>query len=201
MTSAPLPDPGLLPSEPLCLGVDPDSSYLSWAVCTLDRVVAAGMVKVPTSVTGYKAVTQMARQVWSSPMMQWVPHVAMVRVEGQYLNDLKKGEGLLKLAAISGAVVAHCAHYCNDVSEVSPMVWTGSYNKEERMKRIPLLLNTSQEQLGQIAGCTTKQANHIVDAAGIARFCLKHPNAKLERGAGVRRRRGGGRRRRARRAR
>lgn len=167
------------------VGFDPDTKTSAWAICDAENLYACGMYKTRGSATGVKAEeAQIDAMVAGTAYYAAISltHPTVIVCEGQ--DTLRRtmaggkripADGLFRIARVTGAFALLSKLYLPHAKLLIPPAaghgaWKTSVKKSVHQMRILQRMNLTLEHVAEMAGVTTIQANHIVDAIGLARF-------------------------------
>jgi len=170
--------------EPLILGIDPDSKSTAWAVATIHKVLAVGVVRGPGDVVTMLRNTGLALD---SICRRGAPEIAVV--ESQFEGQSPFAD-ILKVAQIAGGMIGQITalHPPTRCSLVLPATWKGQQPKEVNQARTfthyAMLYEKAAgycvpsgcavaSQIDGIGRLNRGDWKHVADALGLALFGAK----------------------------
>ena len=182
----------------IALGIDPDTHNTAVSITVPECVVAVKVFKVPTKITGQKAVEQMIEvvtdelPVWLEEMRSMLRgSINVIVSEGQKITRLTKNwKSVVMIAPITGATAA-IARACTRAPVLVPLPaeWKGTIPKHAKQAHILRARGYAWEKCGGkepycipkdgmpgvhgAAELTKTGWKHAVDAVGLADWGLE----------------------------
>ena len=168
----------------ICLGIDPDSHNLAWALVEKDQtritVLDLGIITVPKSFKGKRAVTKMIWELQQLPKrFEDLEQPYSLVIEGQEIyrgsNSKVNPNGLLMIAQIAGAAAGLLREGASGLRIPRPREWKQSIPKPVHQARILSKLGWGYKKtqgysypLSSPFDFKSSEWKHLVDAIGLA---------------------------------
>lgn len=166
----------------ISIGFDPDSHATSWGALeyvqgSMPRVIGVGVVKVPASYKGFRAVREMAREMQKAEL-PFTPDILVVEGQQIYEKGKAKPDHILQLAQVAGGVFSHCLGRWPRAESYlpRPMQWKAQVPKRVHQARVweKLGFETSGHGHTQHGYSSPKDGGKIPTYGRVTRSDWKH---------------------------